>query len=83
MASTDLAQSSLCSGHQGPDRLPRLLARQVAEGAKSCASLHALARREGVYVPIAEAVDAVVAGKMTAADTMESFIARDTKAETD
>ena len=56
--------------------------RQVAEGAKSCASLHALARREGVYVPIAEAVDAVVAGKMTAADTMESFIARDTKAET-
>jgi glycerol-3-phosphate dehydrogenase (NAD(P)+) len=36
-----------------------------------------------VYVPIAEAVDAVVAGKMTAADTMESFIARDTKAETD
>jgi len=57
--------------------------RQVAEGAKSCASLHALARREGVYVPIAEAVDAVVAGKMTAADTMESFIARDTKAETD
>jgi glycerol-3-phosphate dehydrogenase (NAD(P)+) len=57
--------------------------RQVAEGAKSCASLHALAQREGVYVPIAEAVDAVVAGKMTAADTMESFIARDTKAETD
>jgi glycerol-3-phosphate dehydrogenase (NAD(P)+) len=57
--------------------------RQVAEGAKSCASLHALARREGVYVPIAEAVDAVVAGKMTAADTMESFIARDTKAESD
>ncbi len=57
--------------------------REVAEGAKSCASLHALARREGVYVPIAEAVDAVVAGKMTAADTMESFIARDTKAETD
>ena len=57
--------------------------RQVAEGAKSCASIHALAQREGVYVPIAEAIDAVVAGKMTAADTMESFIARDTKAETD
>jgi glycerol-3-phosphate dehydrogenase (NAD(P)+) len=57
--------------------------RQVAEGAKSCASLHALAQREGVYVPIAEAVDAVVAGKMTAADTMQSFISRDTKAETD
>jgi glycerol-3-phosphate dehydrogenase (NAD(P)+) len=57
--------------------------RQVAEGAKSCASIHALAQREGVYVPIAEAIDAVVAGKMTAADTMESFIRRDTKAETD
>jgi glycerol-3-phosphate dehydrogenase (NAD(P)+) len=57
--------------------------RQVAEGAKSCASLYELAQREGVYVPIVEAVDAVVAGKMTAADTMESFIARDTKAETD
>ena len=50
--------------------------RQVAEGAKSCASLHALAQREGVYVPIAEAVDAVVAGKMTAADTMEVHLPR-------
>ncbi len=57
--------------------------RQVAEGAKSCASLHDLAVREGVDVPIAEAVVKVVAGEMTAADTMESFIARDTKAETD
>ncbi len=57
--------------------------RQVAEGAKSCTSLHDLAVREGVDVPIAEAVVAVVGGKMTAADTMESFIARDTKAETD
>jgi glycerol-3-phosphate dehydrogenase (NAD(P)+) len=57
--------------------------RQVAEGAKSCASLHDLATREGVDVPIAEAVVAVVAGKMTAPDTMEAFIARDTKAETD
>jgi glycerol-3-phosphate dehydrogenase (NAD(P)+) len=57
--------------------------RQVAEGAKSCASLQDLAVREGVDVPIAEAVVAVVAGKMTAADTMEMFIARDTKAETD
>ena len=57
--------------------------RQVAEGAKSCKSLLALARREGVDAPIAEAVDAVVDGKMTALDMMNSFIARDTKSEMD
>ena len=57
--------------------------RQVAEGAKSCSSLLALARRTGVDAPIAENVDAVVAGKLTAADMMQAFIARDTKAETD
>ena len=57
--------------------------RQVAEGAKSCKSLLALARANGVDAPIAAAVDAVVDGKMTAQDMMNSFIARDTKAETD
>jgi len=57
--------------------------RQVAEGAKSCSSLLELARRTGVDAPIAEHVDAVVAGRMTATDMMSSFIARDTKAETD
>jgi glycerol-3-phosphate dehydrogenase (NAD(P)+) len=57
--------------------------RQVAEGAKSCSSLLALARQNGVDAPIAEHVDAVVAGQMTATDMMASFIARDTKAETD
>jgi glycerol-3-phosphate dehydrogenase (NAD(P)+) len=57
--------------------------RQVAEGAKSCTSLHDLALRSGVDAPIAEAVVAVVAGKMTAPETMEMFISRDTKAETD
>ena len=41
--------------------------RQVAEGAKSCSSLLALAERTGVDAPIAEHVDAVVAGRMTAA----------------
>ena len=55
--------------------------RQVAEGAKSCKSLLELARRMGVDAPIAEAVDAVVDGKMTALDMMNSFIARDTKPE--
>jgi glycerol-3-phosphate dehydrogenase (NAD(P)+) len=57
--------------------------RQVAEGAKSCTSLHDLAVSSGVDAPIAEAVVAVVAGKMTAPETMEMFISRDTKAETD
>ncbi|NYG56426.1 NAD(P)H-dependent glycerol-3-phosphate dehydrogenase [Nocardioides perillae] len=57
--------------------------RQVAEGAKSCSSLLALARQTGVDAPIAEHVDAVVSGGMTAPEMMAAFIARDTKAETD
>jgi glycerol-3-phosphate dehydrogenase (NAD(P)+) len=57
--------------------------RQVAEGAKSCSSLLALAESVGVDAPIAEHVDAVVAGRMTAPQMMEAFIARETKAETD
>jgi glycerol-3-phosphate dehydrogenase (NAD(P)+) len=54
---------------------------QVAEGAKSCSSLLALAERTGVDAPIAQHVDAVVAGRMTAKQMMEAFIARDTKSE--
>ena len=57
--------------------------RQVAEGAMSCSSLLALAHRHGVDAPIAEHVDAVVAGRMTATDMMQAFVERDTKAETD
>ena len=57
--------------------------RQVAEGAKSCSSLLALARETDVDAPIAEHVEAVVAGKITAGEMMQAFIARDTKAETD
>jgi glycerol-3-phosphate dehydrogenase (NAD(P)+) len=57
--------------------------RQVAEGAKSCSSLLALARKVGVDAPIAEHVEAVVDGRMTAPEMMESFIRRDTKAEID
>jgi glycerol-3-phosphate dehydrogenase (NAD(P)+) len=57
--------------------------RQVAEGAKSCSSLLALAQRTGVDAPIAHHVDAVVDGRMTAQEMMDAFIARDTKAETD
>ena len=57
--------------------------RQVAEGAKSCSSLLALAERTGIDAPIAQHVEAVVAGRMTAQQMMDAFIARDTKAETD
>lgn len=57
--------------------------RQVAEGAKSCSSLLALATKHDVYAPIAEAVDHVVAGRMTAPQMMEAFIAKDTKDEAD
>lgn len=57
--------------------------RQVAEGAKSCSSLLALAQQTGIDAPIAHHVDAVVAGRMTAQEMMDAFIARDTKAETD
>jgi len=57
--------------------------RQVAEGAKSCSSLLQLAHDSGVDAPIAEHVDAVVRGQMSARDMMDAFIARDTKAERD
>jgi len=57
--------------------------RQVAEGAKSCSSLLALARTLDVDVPIAEAVDAVIRGELDTQQMMEAFINRDTKAERD
>ena len=56
---------------------------QVAEGAKSCSSLLALADRTGVDAPIAQAVTAVVDGRMNAQEMMDSVISRETKAETD
>ena len=55
--------------------------RQVAEGAKSCSSLRALAAKSGVEAPIVESVDEVVQARMTTAQLMESFISRDPKAE--
>ena len=54
---------------------------QVAEGAKSCSSLRALAQKLDVDAPIAEHVEAVVAGRMTAMEMMDSTLARETKAE--
>lgn len=55
--------------------------RQVAEGAKSCSSLRALAAQLEVESPIVDAVDEVVLGRMTTSQLMDAFIARDTKAE--
>lgn len=57
--------------------------RQVAEGAKSCSSLRALAEQSGVDSPIATYVDDVVAGRLTAQGMMDAILARDTKAEVD
>jgi glycerol-3-phosphate dehydrogenase (NAD(P)+) len=57
--------------------------RQVAEGAKSCASLRALAESNDVDAPVAQYVDDVVSGRLDARQMMDSILARDTKAETD
>lgn len=57
--------------------------RQVAEGAKSCASLRALAERWDVDAPVAQYVDDVVAGRMTPSEMMDDVLGRPTKAETD
>ncbi|WP_340539463.1 NAD(P)H-dependent glycerol-3-phosphate dehydrogenase [Nocardioides sp. GXZ039] len=57
--------------------------RQVAEGAKSCASLRALAERSECDAPVATYVDDVVAGRMTATEMMDAVLARDTKSEMD
>jgi glycerol-3-phosphate dehydrogenase (NAD(P)+) len=57
--------------------------RQVAEGAKSCSSLRALAEQSGVDAPVAQYVDDVVAGRMTANEMMDDILARETKAETE
>jgi glycerol-3-phosphate dehydrogenase (NAD(P)+) len=57
--------------------------RQVAEGAKSCSSLRALAEQAGVDAPVAQYVDDVVAGRMTANDMMDDILARETKSETE
>ncbi|MCW2786773.1 MAG: hypothetical protein JWP74_3290 [Marmoricola sp.] len=57
--------------------------KQVAEGAKSCSSLLELARNTGVDAPIAEHVDAVVRGEISAHEMMDAFIARTPKSERD
>ena len=55
---------------------------QVAEGVKSCQSLRELAAKHGVDAPLAQYVDEVVAGRMTAGEMMDAALGRPTKAET-
>jgi glycerol-3-phosphate dehydrogenase (NAD(P)+) len=54
---------------------------QTAEGVKSCRSIVDLARKNGVEMPIAEAVVRVVHEGMTPTDMMLSLMSRETKAE--
>ena len=56
---------------------------QIAEGAKSSHALRELAARNGVDAPLAQYVDEVVQGRLTAAELMDIMLARETKAETD
>ncbi|MFC6153453.1 NAD(P)H-dependent glycerol-3-phosphate dehydrogenase [Nocardioides yefusunii] len=56
--------------------------RQVAEGAKSCSSLRALAEQHGVDAPIAAAVDEVILGNLKPGDILNAFFSRSPKAET-
>jgi glycerol-3-phosphate dehydrogenase (NAD(P)+) len=55
--------------------------RQVAEGVKSCASIGELARRNGVEMPIVEAVAAVIAGDLAPADMLDALMSRSAKPE--
>ena len=57
--------------------------RQIAEGAKSCASIRDLARRTGVDAPVAEHVTEAVQGEITAQDMVDIFINRAPKNERD
>jgi glycerol-3-phosphate dehydrogenase (NAD(P)+) len=56
---------------------------QVAEGAKSCSSLRALAAQTGVDAPLVQYVDDVVAGRITPREMVDAILSRSTKAERD
>ncbi|MEL6364637.1 MAG: NAD(P)H-dependent glycerol-3-phosphate dehydrogenase [Pseudomonadota bacterium] len=55
--------------------------RSVAEGAATSEALVKLAEEKGVETPIAKAVDALVAGRVTVSDAMRSLLARPFRAE--
>ena len=55
--------------------------RQVAEGVKSCSSIRQLALDHHIEMPIVEAVDAVIAEKLTPRDMIDALMARSAKPE--
>jgi glycerol-3-phosphate dehydrogenase (NAD(P)+) len=55
--------------------------RQVAEGVKSCASIQALADRNGVEMPIVEHVAAVIAGELSPRQMLTALMSRSAKPE--
>lgn len=56
--------------------------RQIAEGVKSCQSVSELAREHDVEMPLAEAVSALVDGRVTPSDMVTGLISRTAKRET-
>jgi glycerol-3-phosphate dehydrogenase (NAD(P)+) len=55
--------------------------RQVAEGVKSCESIRDLAQRNGVEMPIVEAVAALIRGETTPQEMLQALVARTAKPE--
>ena len=55
--------------------------RQVAEGVKSCQSVSELAQNNGVEMPIAEAVTALIEGRLSPEDLVANLISRSAKSE--
>ncbi len=53
----------------------------TVEGAQTCAILCALAERQGVDMPIARAVDAVLMGRAGVDEAVESLLSRPLKAD--
>ncbi len=57
--------------------------RQTAEGIKSCTSIHDLATKHGVEVPIIEQVDLMIREGITPEQVVEALMRRPRKAETE
>ncbi|MGE0597204.1 MAG: NAD(P)H-dependent glycerol-3-phosphate dehydrogenase [Hyphomonadaceae bacterium] len=55
--------------------------RSVAEGAESAPAVVALAKRQGVEMPICEAVDAIVGGRISIDEAIAALLSRPFKAE--
>jgi len=53
----------------------------TVEGAQTCGILVELARRQGVDMPIAQAVESVLTGRASVEDAITALLARPAKAE--